>query len=98
MSRARRPDALATMSDALAAGALRALADAGLRVPADVAVTGWDDAAVARPLNLTTVAQSMRDQGAACAHQVLTGSRADFTDQWRVVERASTRPGRSIGA
>jgi hypothetical protein len=32
----------------------------------------------------------MREQGAACARYALAGTRADFTDQWHVVERAST--------
>lgn len=90
MSRARRPDALATMSDELASGALRALDAAGLHVPSEVAVTGWDDAESARTLGITTVAQSMREQGAACAYQALTGTSTDFTDQWQIIERAST--------
>lgn len=92
MSRVRRPDALATMSDVLASGALHALSAAGLQVPSEVAVSGWDDAAAAAALGITTVAQSMREQGAACAHQALTDtSTAEFTDQWHIVERASTR-------
>ena len=37
------PDAVFCFSDELALGALRALADAGLRVPQDVALVGFDD-------------------------------------------------------
>lgn len=37
------PDALVCFTDALALGALHALAEAGLRVPDDVSVTGYDD-------------------------------------------------------
>lgn len=37
------PDAVLCFNDLLAAGALRALHEHGLRVPADVAVVGWDD-------------------------------------------------------
>jgi DNA-binding LacI/PurR family transcriptional regulator len=37
------PDALFCFNDLLALGALRALHEAGLRVPDDVAVVGWDD-------------------------------------------------------
>jgi hypothetical protein len=55
------------MSDQQAAGVVRAVHAAGLAIPDDVAVTGWDDAGVAAQLGLTTVAQSIRDQGAACA-------------------------------
>ena len=88
--RARRPNAIAAMSDELAAGALRALDATGLHVPVEVALTGWDDADAARTLGITTVAQSMRRQGAACARQALTGSDTDFSDQWQIIERAST--------
>ncbi|GIJ49302.1 LacI family transcriptional regulator [Virgisporangium aliadipatigenens] len=38
-----RPDAVFCFNDTLALGALRALHDAGLRVPDDVAVAGFDD-------------------------------------------------------
>ncbi len=37
------PDALFCFNDLLALGALRALHEAGVRVPDDVAVVGWDD-------------------------------------------------------
>ncbi|GGM80022.1 LacI family DNA-binding transcriptional regulator [Dactylosporangium sucinum] len=54
-------DALVCANDLLAIGALRALREAGVRVPADVAVTGWDDipdGAYAAPA-LTTVAPDL---------------------------------------
>jgi len=50
-------DAVLALNDALALGAMRALFEAGVRVPEDVAVAGFDDireAAFARP-GLTTV-------------------------------------------
>ncbi len=55
----RRFDAIVAASDLIAAGALRSLRDAGLEVPQDVALTGYDDIAAAGLLNpaLTTVAQ-----------------------------------------
>jgi DNA-binding LacI/PurR family transcriptional regulator len=37
------PDAVLCFNDTLALGAIRALHDAGLRVPADVAIAGFDD-------------------------------------------------------
>ncbi|MCP9978820.1 hypothetical protein [Actinomadura madurae] len=55
-------------------------------------MTGWDDAAVAARLGLTTVAQSLREQGAACAHAAL-GQEPDGTEtgSWSIVRRGSTR-------
>jgi len=52
-------DAVFAASDLMAAGAMSALAELGLNVPADVAVAGYDDLAIARHLNppLTTVRQ-----------------------------------------
>jgi DNA-binding LacI/PurR family transcriptional regulator len=65
------PDAIAAMSDELALGALRAAARAGATVPGTVAITGWDDSDAAAPAGLTTLRQSLRDQGSRCAHIAL---------------------------
>jgi len=87
------PDAIAAMSDELALGALRAAARAGLSVPGDVAVTGWDDTDAAAPEGLTTVWQSLRDQGRRCAHVALGHPEPDGQEPpgWEVVRRTSTR-------
>jgi DNA-binding LacI/PurR family transcriptional regulator len=74
---------VAAMSDRLALGALQASAE-------PVRVSGWDDSEVARRHQLTTVAQSMRDQGAACALTALGKQAPGYRDAWRVVRRAST--------
>jgi DNA-binding LacI/PurR family transcriptional regulator len=52
-------DAIVAASDLIAAGALHTLRDAGLEVPRDVAIVGYDDIAVASLVNpsLTTVSQ-----------------------------------------
>jgi LacI family transcriptional regulator len=54
-----RPRAVFATNDMMAIGAMVAIRDAGLRVPEDIAVAGYDDITVARLLNppLTTVAQ-----------------------------------------
>jgi DNA-binding LacI/PurR family transcriptional regulator len=86
------PDAIAAMSDELALGALRAAARAGVPVPDGLAVTGWDDTGAAAPAGLTTVAQSLHDQGARCAQLVLGGAATGVHEaSWRIVRRASTR-------
>jgi DNA-binding LacI/PurR family transcriptional regulator len=60
-------------SDLIALGAIRELRDAGLRVPEDVSVVGYDDLPVAGFVEpaLTTVHQPMREVGAQAAGIVL---------------------------
>jgi DNA-binding LacI/PurR family transcriptional regulator len=85
-------DAIATMSDQQALGALRAAEQLGRRVPEAVAITGWDDSQTARERDLTSVAQSLRAQGRACAVAALgdVPPRGAF-DAWSIVVRGSTR-------
>jgi DNA-binding LacI/PurR family transcriptional regulator len=92
LASAEPPDAIAAMSDQQAAGVVHAARAAGRVIPDDLAVTGWDDAAVAAQLGLTTVAQSLREQGAACAHAALGQKPSSHTRSWSIVRRASTRP------
>ena len=86
------PDAIAAMSDELALGALQAAASLGLRVPDDLAVTGWDDGDTAAAAGLTTLAQSLRDQGSHCARAALgLPTDASAQHEWQVVVRTTTR-------
>ena len=63
----RRPDldAVFCANDLMAAGALRVLREAGLDVPGDVSVVGFDDAPLAQSTHppLTTVHQSPEQMG-----------------------------------
>ncbi len=61
------PDAVVCANDELALGLMGALRDAGLDVPGDIAVTGWDDVMAARYAGLTTVRQPMRELGVTAA-------------------------------
>jgi DNA-binding LacI/PurR family transcriptional regulator len=66
--------ALVAFNDISAIGAMRAFRDAGLRVPGDVSVVGFDDihgAAYLTP-RLTTVRQPLRQMGEIAAEQLLT--------------------------
>jgi len=68
--RAAMPDAVVCANDQMAIGVLRALTAAGVRVPGEVAVTGFDDLYPARLVDppLSTVRQPMRMLGQrACA-------------------------------
>lgn len=59
-----RPSAIFAASDVQAMGVLEIARAKGLRVPADLAVIGFDDIEVAEVLGLTTVRQPLRDTGA----------------------------------
>ncbi len=69
---ATRPTAVVAQSDMLAAGVIRAAEEAGLRVPADVTVTGFDGVNVdgLAPYQLTTMAQPAADKGRAAGQAV----------------------------
>lgn len=69
-----RPDALFVASDLMARGALTALRAAGVRVPEDIALVGFDDSSVAVTTDpqLTTMRQPMYAQGEAMARILLS--------------------------
>ncbi|MBY6411882.1 LacI family DNA-binding transcriptional regulator [Rhodococcus sp. BP-252] len=79
-----RADAILCTSDDLALGVL----DAGA---SGVAVTGWDDSEAAGAAGLTTVAQSLYDQGRNAARWVLGSLSTLPQAEWSVVVRGSTR-------
>jgi phosphoserine phosphatase RsbU/P len=66
-------DAIVVSNDNMAFGVIDALRDRGIRVPTDVAVTGFDDVEEARYTNprLTTVRQPLEEQGSEAVRMVL---------------------------
>jgi DNA-binding LacI/PurR family transcriptional regulator len=68
-----RPTAILAMSDAMAIGAMRALRDLRLDVPADVSVVGFDDIDLAVHVDppLTTVHQPIRRKGEEAVRALL---------------------------
>jgi phosphoserine phosphatase RsbU/P len=66
-------DAIVASNDNMAFGVLDALKERGIRVPSDVAVTGFDDVEEARYANprLTTVCQPLEEQGREAVRMVL---------------------------
>ncbi len=69
----QRVDALFAASDITARGALLAMQEAGVCVPDDVAVVGFDDLATATQVTppLTTVRQPIEEKGARAAELLI---------------------------
>lgn len=89
-------DAIVAASDLIALGAMRALQEAGKRIPEDVAVTGFDDilsAGLANP-PLTTVTQQPSEAGVVLVDTVLKlireGAAASTVLPARLVVRRSS--------
>ena len=57
------PTAVLALTDVLALGVVSAAVEAGLRVPRDLSVIGFDDAPAALAADLTTVRQPQREKG-----------------------------------
>ena len=73
------PDALVCANDELALSTMKALQRAGVKVPDDIAIVGWDDVMTARYVSpgLTTVRQPLYELGRAAAtrlHQRIAGA------------------------
>ncbi|WP_349918146.1 LacI family DNA-binding transcriptional regulator [Aeromonas veronii] len=68
-----RPTAVFAVADALAIGLMQRLQEAGLRIPEDIAIMGFDDIALAGHLSppLTTMAQPMDELGAEAVRLLL---------------------------
>jgi LacI family transcriptional regulator len=69
----QKPEAVFIASDTMAVGALRALKEAGLRVPADIGVAGFDDmpfAAQTEP-SLTSTRQPIQHMGEVAARTLI---------------------------
>jgi LacI family transcriptional regulator len=73
LSLPERPTAVFVASDPMAAGALRAIHEQGLRIPEDVAVASFDDIPLATIVSppLTTVHQPVYELGAAAVDLLL---------------------------
>lgn len=68
-----RPTAIVAMSDIIAIGAIKAAFAAGLQVPRDLSVIGFDDITLASLIQppLTTVAQPSREKGEIAARELV---------------------------
>jgi DNA-binding LacI/PurR family transcriptional regulator len=105
LQRGEKFDALFAASDLLAIGAMRALNDAGRRVPDDVAVVGFDDIPIASFANppLTTVLQDTRAAGEVLVDRLLRQIRGEPSESTMlparvVVRRSCGAPGEQLAA
>jgi LacI family transcriptional regulator len=97
MDERRKFDAIFAANDNMAMGALTALREAGLRVPDDVAVAGFDDIPLARHLGLTTVRVRIAELGERALERLIgiLGNRDGGGDELHAPElvvRSSTDP------
>jgi LacI family transcriptional regulator len=85
-----RPSALFAANDAMAAGALRAAAALGLRVPQDLAVAGFDDSFIAGLAQLTSVRQPTAELAQRAATGLIAAAGASRPPEPAVTRLACT--------
>jgi LacI family transcriptional regulator len=80
-----RPSAVFATNDAMAIGCLFALREAGISVPGDLAVAGFDDIPIARYMTppLTSVSVSIAELGARAMERLLSSVKARNSHQRR---------------
>ncbi|WP_285447647.1 LacI family DNA-binding transcriptional regulator [Xanthomonas sp. LMC-A-07] len=86
-------DAVCAASDLIAIGAMRALRERGLRVPQDVAVSGFDDIALAASVApaLSTVQQDTKQAGALLVESLVALIRGDVAQSRTIPVRLAVR-------
>ena len=100
MRGAGRPTAVFSINDEMAIGALQGFKKAGLRIPEDISITGFDDSEFSRFCDppLSTVAQPGYAMGCAAAEtliRMIEGERAgemDIVLPYELIIRQSTAP------
>lgn len=92
LARAERPTAIFCANDSMAIGGLCAVMDAGLRVPADITVVGFDDIPLAQYLSppLTSVHVPIFEMGERAATRLIAALKGEPVSERRH-ERLPTR-------
>lgn len=98
-----RPTAVFAESDEMAYGAIRAIRRAGLKIPEDIAIIGFDDHQTAELLDLTTIRQPVGEQGAQLAAMLLSAlaqprEAVDVALETELIVRGSTVASASVYA
>ncbi len=90
LDRSIKIDAVVSSNDSMAFGAYEILRERGLRIPQDIAVTGFDDTEASRNISppLTTVYQSVYDMGLQAGNMLIARLRGQVYQDKIVVEPA----------
>jgi DNA-binding LacI/PurR family transcriptional regulator len=83
----QKPDAVFAASDMTAYGAMRAIHEANLRIPEDVAVVGFDDipASARTTPALTTVRQPVQQMGSKAAEVLINVIENDINTTQKLI-------------
>ena len=90
------PEVIVCANDNMAIGAIRAFHESGLRVPQDVAVTGFDDCDLAEAMGLTTVCIPNYERGYMAAQSLVDIIRGN-SDMETLKISASIKWRKSVG-
>lgn len=96
----RAPSAVFACNDVMALGAMRALREAGLAIPGDVSVVGFDGIALGEYVDppLATVRQPIAELGQAAVHVLIEAMSASVAGPVHQVLPVQFRPAASIAA
>jgi LacI family transcriptional regulator len=88
LAQPRRPRAVFAANDLMAMGAMLAIREAGLRIPQDIAIAGFDDIPAARLVNppLTTINQFQENLGRQAAEMLFERLSGSITEEGRTIE------------
>jgi LacI family transcriptional regulator len=88
LAQPRRPRAVFAANDLMAMGAMLAMREAGLRIPQDIAIAGFDDIPAARLVNppLTTVNQFQENLGRRAAEMLFERISGNLPEEGRTIE------------
>lgn len=87
LAHSNRPTAIFALNDRMAMGAIRTIHNAGLRVPQDIAVAGYDDIPAAADFNppLTSVKAAARETGRLAAQMLFKLIAGETVEQKEVI-------------
>lgn len=78
-----RPTAVFVSSDIQATGAIQAIREHGLKIPADLAIIGFDNIELSEYLGLTTVHQPMYEMGTVAANRLIAKIAGEVFDNFK---------------